>query len=147
MARITYLGEQPTEWRGTRFEPGKAVTVEDEAFIEKAKGNRYFKVTGAGKSEPEPDPNEDQAAPETIARIGLPAGDAGDPSFVGSGGIAPDDRPMPGAGEDIPADIFVGAYDIQHKGRGKYDVLQDGEVVQSGLSRPDAEEWVKARSA
>lgn len=103
MAKIKYLGDVPTEWRGVRFEPGKAVSTSDEALIESAKGNRFFEVTGAGKSEPQPDPSEDQADPEDIARIDLPEGDASDSSFVGSAGLAPDDREPSSGGEDVPA--------------------------------------------
>lgn len=147
MAKIKYLGDEPTEWRGTRFHPGKAVNVDDEDLIAAAKGNRFFEVTGAGKKDAEVDPSEEQAAPEDIARIDLPAGDASDSSFVGSAGIAPDDRPDAGAGDDVPAYPFSAGYRVEHKGRGKYDVLKGDEVVQSGLSRQDADEWVKARSA
>lgn len=103
MAKIKYLGEAPTEWRNVRFEPGKAVSVNDESLIETAKSNPFFEVTGAGKAEPQPDPNEGQADPEDIARIDLPEGDASDSSFVGSAGLAPDDRAPSNGGEDVPA--------------------------------------------
>lgn len=147
MAKIKYLGDEPTQWRGLSFVPGKAVTTSDEALIAKAKTNRFFEVTGAGKPEPELDPNADQADPEDIARIDLMEGDASDPSFVGSAGLAPDDREPSGGGEDVPASTVLGGFEIKHKGRGRYDILKGDEVVNSGLSRPDAEEWVKARTA
>lgn len=147
MPKVKYLGSEPTEWQGRQFTPGKAVSIDDEGLIAKAKGNRFFEVTGAGKSDPQPDPNEDQAEPEEIARIDLMEGDASDPSFVGSGGISPDDRQPSSAGDDVPANTVIGGYEIKHRGRGKYDVLQGEDVVQSGLSRPDAEDWVRARSA
>jgi len=103
MAKIKYLGDAPTEWRNIRFQPGKAVSVDDESMIAAAKGNSFFEVTGAGKSDPQADPNEDQADPEDIARIDLPEGDASDSSFVGSAGLAPDDRAPSSGGEDVPA--------------------------------------------
>jgi hypothetical protein len=103
MPKIEYLGDAPTEWRNVRFEPGKAVSSNDEGLIEAAKSNRFFKVTGAGKSEPQPDANEDQADPEDIARIDLPEGDANDSSFVGSAGLAPDDRAPSSGGEEVLA--------------------------------------------
>ena len=62
MAKLTWLGEdelhtQPdgspgagpsfTFWQGVKFPKGEPVEVSDKTVIAKAKGNKFFEVTGA----------------------------------------------------------------------------------------------------
>lgn len=49
MAKITWLGDGSADenvWNGLTFRQGEAVNVTDEAMIETAKNNRFFKVAG-----------------------------------------------------------------------------------------------------
>lgn len=50
MTRVTWLGDgsdaETNEWNGLTFEKGKSLDVKDEALVETAKGNKFFKVSG-----------------------------------------------------------------------------------------------------
>lgn len=55
MAKVTWLGEgdnDPKEivWAGKTFKKGEAVEVDDPRLVEKARGNRFFKVDDEGPS-------------------------------------------------------------------------------------------------
>ncbi len=49
-ANVTWLGDgsdaESSEWNGTHFKKGEAVEVKDQAMIETAKANRFYKVDG-----------------------------------------------------------------------------------------------------
>lgn len=49
MMLVTYLGEQPTTWRGVAFEPRLPVMVSDPDMIAKAAENPWFEVEAGAK--------------------------------------------------------------------------------------------------
>lgn len=57
MAKITYLGDQPTTWAGVHFEPNKPVEVTNAHILKKAPNNPFFKV-GKGKADKVDDADE-----------------------------------------------------------------------------------------
>ena len=49
MMLVTYLGDEPTSWRGVAFEPHLAVSVSDPDMIAKAAENPWFEISAGAK--------------------------------------------------------------------------------------------------
>lgn len=75
MASITWLGEDDLHgdgngprfntWNGVKFEIGKAVDIDDERMIAKARNNRFYSVDGAEPKRGPGRPKKEEAkAPE-----------------------------------------------------------------------------------
>lgn len=68
MTKVTWLGDgsgaQENEWNGVVFKLGEAVEVKDEAMVEKAKANKFYKVAGNKAETVEDNP----LAPPTVGR-------------------------------------------------------------------------------
>jgi len=68
MAKVTWVGEgdsDPKEigWGGYTFKKGEAVEVENEAILEKARGNKHFKVAGSKTGDASDDGKDSLSAP------------------------------------------------------------------------------------
>lgn len=67
MTMVTWLGEDAlhpdgngprfNEWRGTRFEVGKPVEIDNPHMVAKARGNPFYSVDGEAKRGPGRPPN------------------------------------------------------------------------------------------
>ncbi|KMO35448.1 hypothetical protein VQ02_17345 [Methylobacterium variabile] len=151
MPKLTYKALRPDDPVFTRvgsysFENGKAVDVDQETY-DNLKDNPWF---GGGSASDRKDAAA--AAGATMA----PGPDSGIdssvmPAYPPGGGMkyAPEavktEAGMVPA-DDADTDEDIGDFQIKHKGRGVYDVLRGGEVVTGGLSKADAEDYVRART-
>ncbi|MCA3080419.1 MAG: hypothetical protein ING71_16715 [Rhodocyclaceae bacterium] len=52
MMLVTYLGDNPTIWRGVAFEPRLAVSVSDPDMVAKAADNPWFEVSSGNVKPP-----------------------------------------------------------------------------------------------
>lgn len=151
MPKLTYRAQTPDDpafvrVEGIAFESGQSVDVPDH-IAETLKGNPWFT---SGKAATE------QAAAMSAAGGLSPGPSSGIDSSVvpayppGSGmkyapeTVMTDQGLTPAA--DADTDETIGAYEIKHKGRGSYDVLSGGETVANGMTKAEAEEFVRARS-
>lgn len=81
MAKITYLGDQPTTWAGVHFEPNKAVEVTNPHILKKAPHNPFFKVGGA-RAEKADEPDTSAEGTDKATAGGAAAKAAGKPRNV-----------------------------------------------------------------
>jgi hypothetical protein len=73
MTKVTWVGEgdsDPKEigWGGYTFKKGEAVEVENEAILEKARGNKHFKVAESKTGDASDDGKDSlsASAPEAV---------------------------------------------------------------------------------
>lgn len=151
MPKLTYKALGPDDPVFTRvgsysFEHGKGVSV-DQATYDRLKDNPWF---GGGSA------TDRRDAAAGLGATMAPGPDSGIdssimPAYPPGGGMKYSPETVKTEAGMVPADDAdtdedIGEFQIKHKGRGVFDVLRGGEVVKGGMSKAEAEDFVRART-